>query len=44
MEEIKEAASRLRISEEQVESELNTLRMHGVLYQPKEGYYKIIED
>ncbi|MHA1312037.1 MAG: LAGLIDADG family homing endonuclease [Candidatus Helarchaeota archaeon] len=44
IEEIKEAASRLRISEEQVESELNTLRMHGVLYQPKEGYYKIIED
>ncbi|MHA1269817.1 MAG: LAGLIDADG family homing endonuclease [Candidatus Helarchaeota archaeon] len=44
IEEIKEAAFRLRIPEEQVEEEINNLRARGVIYMPRDGYYKLVEE
>jgi replicative DNA helicase Mcm len=44
LDEIKEAASRLRITPQQVEEEINTLRTRGILYEPRSGTYGIVED
>ncbi len=44
LDEIKEAAARLRIPETQIEEEINNLRIRGVIYQPREGYFKPVEE
>ncbi|TFF87624.1 MAG: minichromosome maintenance protein MCM, partial [Promethearchaeota archaeon] len=44
LDEINTAAERFNIRADQVESDISNLRARGILYEPEQGRYKIVEE